>query len=179
MTLAGSAYKDYTITVSGTVGDSTTAGTINSIPTTSKFILRVKNPCLDPEFVQIVPNDLTYVTYALGSFADTSPQGYQWEFAPFTVETFPVQHDHCGEISYEVKFKGEPVWNTPNSIPMQFDPANNVLTFFTNDSGLVGIHEYTVTAMLTKFENTADYGQDIIVTAMNNIVVTSPCAGLE
>ena len=89
--MAGDLYTDYTIVVSGMIGDSTTsARTVNTIPVTSKFILRIKNPCLDPEYVKIVPNDLFYMTYTLGSFADTVPRGMQWEHNRFTVETYPV-----------------------------------------------------------------------------------------
>ena len=78
MSLAGDLFTDYTVTIAAIAG-SPTAGTVNSIPTTASFNLRVKNPCLNPEFVQIIPSDLLYVTYTLGSFADTQPIGLQWE----------------------------------------------------------------------------------------------------
>ena len=104
ISLAGNPYKDYSISLTGTIGDPTVAYTGPNLSVTTEFILRIKNPCLDPDFVKIVPNNLLNKTYSLGSYADLSPAGMQWNHAPFTVETYPVQHDQCGEISYEAFF---------------------------------------------------------------------------
>ena len=50
MILAGNLYTDYTITIAAMVGGSSIPMS-NTIPTTGSFNLRVKNPCLNPEFV--------------------------------------------------------------------------------------------------------------------------------
>ena len=91
--LAGDSFKDYAITVSASIGDplQIPAGT-NSAPVTVTFVLRVKNPCLDPDYVEIIPSDIPLKTYALGSHGDTTPPGIRWEHAPFTVKTHPIDH---------------------------------------------------------------------------------------
>ena len=62
MSLAGDLFTDYTIKVTGMIGDASAAGVIpdsaNSVST--EFNLRIKNPCLDREYVKIIPNDLHY-----------------------------------------------------------------------------------------------------------------------
>ena len=103
ISLAGDLYIDYEITLTGTIGEPTVALPNASQSATTKFILRIKNPCLDPDFVKIVPNDLFFKIYSLGSFA---PNGMEFEHAPFTVETHPLQHNQCGEITYEAFFNG-------------------------------------------------------------------------
>ena len=48
--LAGDLYTDYTITLSAWIGDPTNV-VASTTPATASFVLRVKNPCLDPEYV--------------------------------------------------------------------------------------------------------------------------------
>ena len=175
--LAGDLYIDYKITLTGYISNPTSAPANADQSASTTFILRVKNPCLDPKYVKIVPNDLFYMTYTLGSFA---PSGMEFEHNRFTVETYPVQHDLCGEITYEAFFNGQPVAGTTlNTSPLQYDPSTGVFTFFTDSPNLIGTHEYTVRAYLTKYQNTATFGSDITASATNNIVVKDACTGLE
>ena len=103
ISLAGDPYLDYSISLTGTISDPSVKLPNANQTVTTEFTLRIKNPCLDPDFVKIVPNDLFYMTYTLGSFA---PNGMEFEHNRFTVETYPVQHDLCGEITYEAFFNG-------------------------------------------------------------------------
>ena len=50
ISLAGDLFTDYTITVTGMDGR---LPPMSSASTT--FVLRIKNPCHDPDYVQIVP----------------------------------------------------------------------------------------------------------------------------
>ena len=47
LSLAGSSFTDYTITVTGTIGNVVTKSE------SSSFNLRIKNPCIDPNYVTI------------------------------------------------------------------------------------------------------------------------------
>ena len=111
----------------------------------------------------------------------------QWNHAPFTVETYPLQHDQCGEITYEAFFNGQPVAlqidpNTGdplNTSPLQYDPQTGVFTFFTDSPDLIGTHEYSIRAYLTKYHNTAASGSDIMASASNKIVVQNACHEID
>ena len=54
-----------------------------------------------------------------------------------------------------------------------------VFTFFTDSPNLLGTHEYTIRAYLTRYQNTAAFGSDIIASATNNIFVTETCTGVD
>ena len=64
--LAGNTFIDYTVTVTGMTSVS---------EETVSFTLKVKNPCLDPELVHIIPSTLDNIVYNLGDFSDLSPIG--------------------------------------------------------------------------------------------------------
>ena len=110
----------YSITVQAYIQTGQTLNSPFAAPATASFDLKIKNPCINPEYVHIITNDLFYKTYTLGSFADMNPKGMMWDLVPFTYETYPVQHELCGELTYVVTFDGQPVFDSPNSIPMQY-----------------------------------------------------------
>ena len=63
MSLAGDLYTDYKIEITATNDDDIT--TANEIR--ASFDLRIKNPCLDPDYVKIIPSILPEKTYTLGA----------------------------------------------------------------------------------------------------------------
>lgn len=76
------AFKDYTVTVTGTSGDITPLGV------DATFELRVRNPCLDPAFVWIDTTPLPAgEQYILFDFDPVAP--YAFQHAPFSVSTAP------------------------------------------------------------------------------------------
>ena len=80
MSLAGDLYIDYAIKVTGIISDPNrpdiATNSANSV--TTSFNLRIKNPCLDPKYVKIIPSDLDHKTYELGSYKDSQPPGIGW-----------------------------------------------------------------------------------------------------
>ena len=96
-----------------------------------------------------------------------------WDLVPYTVQTSPVEHELCGGITYVITFNGEPVFDSPNSIPLQYITQGHSLLFFTDDPSLNGINTYTVTGYLSQYyDGTTVPGTPTVMgTATNNIVV--------
>ena len=69
--LAGDSFNDYTIKYRGTVGE---------VVDDSEFGLRVKNPCIDPAYVEIVTAPLAPQSYILYYQID-------WQHEPFFLKT--------------------------------------------------------------------------------------------
>ena len=93
LSLAGSSSTNYTISVTGKVGNSIIR------QATSSFNLRIKNPCIDPNYVTISPEPLpTGLTYDLYAF--NRVKGYKFTHMMNEVATVPFTHDLCGSIEY-------------------------------------------------------------------------------
>ena len=89
----------------------------------SRFNLRIKNPCIDPFFVTIqtisfLSERHTYVIH---------DEELEWQFEEFSVATYPIEHDLCGDLSYRVIYGQENL--TPISKPFGFDASQRSLTF--------------------------------------------------
>jgi hypothetical protein len=56
------------------------------------------NPCLDDEFVQIVPQNIPAVDHM--PMDPTNPQ--HWTFPEFVIITEPIEHTLCGGVDYSV-----------------------------------------------------------------------------
>ena len=81
LSLAGEVSTDYTITVTAD------AGIVTFLQDTAEFNLKIKNPCVDLDFVQINKEALpTGLTYALWDY-EPVPEGYKFTHDPFTVTT--------------------------------------------------------------------------------------------
>ena len=117
-------------------------GTAGTLETTQTFLLTLKNPCIDPAFVQIdkvaLPAGLTYDLY---DFDDT--QGFTFSHDPFVVTTTPlVGHSLCGDVHYHVWFEGTLV--TDSSRPLKYDTFTRSFDFYSEDMNLVGIRTIEV-----------------------------------
>ena len=81
--LSGSDFIDYTVTVTGEAG--------NITPTTgsSSFILKVKNPCIDPAYLTIATTPLPVgETYILHDFDQTTK--YEFTHTAFVINANPT-----------------------------------------------------------------------------------------
>ena len=98
--LSGDDYIDYTVTVKATS---------YSRNLQTSFNLRIKNPCIDPDFVEIVaPATLDTLEYAIDEDALLFPPHEE-----FVIKTTPDDsHGLCGtEVSYTGFYDGSPVPN--------------------------------------------------------------------
>ena len=75
--------------------------------------------------------------------------GLQWSHGPFTLNTVPIDHDFCGDFTYESTFKGNPIDTT--SAHMQYDTATRAYIFYSEDMSLIGLWYYTLEAHLTDY----------------------------
>ena len=68
----------------------------SGVSLTNTWTLTLKNPCIDPNFVTIIPtSQLDPLEYFVGSGEST------YEHGEFVVETSPDLHDLCGTVSTE------------------------------------------------------------------------------
>ena len=98
LTLAGESFIDYNIIVTGT------SGKVVPVSGSATFTLRVKNPCIDSDFVSFKVLDailLTpYVEY------DLFTTGKSWVHNLWPLVTKPFDHTLCGPIAYEATMDG-------------------------------------------------------------------------
>lgn len=100
---SGNTFRDYTLQLTGVTG------TNNPVAVSTSFNLRVKNPCIDPDFVSIQTVPLpSGLEYALFSFDATSRM--EFSHSSFIVVTSPIaSHTLCGPLSYEATFESTPI----------------------------------------------------------------------
>ena len=119
--MSGQTYRDYTVKVIGSVGTQSHE---------EHFNLRLKNPCIDSDFVylQAPAEEKTYVIHA---------EELEWRHEEFIVVTQPIEHNLCGDLTYEVTFRGFLL--TPSSQPLRYQDQLRSLAFFSNDYNDIGI----------------------------------------
>lgn len=105
LSLSGPISRDHTVRVIGESGSSRT------VTGSQYFLLRLKNPCIDPAFVTVeaaeLPGGLEYALY------DFDPDlGFKFVHEAFTVKTEPFIHELCGDIAYKASFAGEKIGST-------------------------------------------------------------------
>ena len=150
---AGASSTTYTLSVTYNVlaydGSVATSETVS-------FDLKIKNPCLDSEFVTIVTADVPDTDYRITDPAKTTPP-----FPAFTYTTQPGTHQLCGTFTYTVTDSdGNPVPTTPGADPITFNSGDRTFTLDSDDSTLDGTTEtYTVTAAFTSYSG-AETGSD-------------------
>ena len=100
MPLGGeSEERDFTITIQATTG-------VTAVQTVEdSFILKLKNPCIDTAFVELVVPTVqsTQIDYELYS---GSINQYFHVFEFFDVIQNPFDHDLCGSVAFEVTWDG-------------------------------------------------------------------------
>ena len=93
-------------------------------------MLKLKNPCIDSDYVTIQTNLLAAKNYALHETT------LAWTHDAFVINTAPITHTLCGELSYEATFMNNPIDLDTN--PMSYDSASRTYTFYTEDESLRG-----------------------------------------
>ena len=126
-------YTDYTVTIFATVGITTT------MSTTGTFTLRVKNPCFDPSFVQIVPVALPLGDYEYMLYDYNPDESYRFlTHDPWSYSTQHTAHTFCGEIAYTATYEGAIADET--SIPdMAYWATNRTFGMYSTDLSKVGL----------------------------------------
>ena len=117
LSLSGLTSKSYSISVKGTAG--------RLIPTsvTASFTLTIKNPCIDIAYVTIEKAELANIEYNLYSYDEL---GFQFVHDPFRINTVPISHSLCGQLTYESTFMTIPI---DNSINVLSEPSNNPISY--------------------------------------------------
>ena len=160
--IAGYGFIDYTVTVTALLVDDNGNFLNEAI---SSFNLRVKNPCVDPDYVGIHASPLPSKVYTLGSLA---PAGLMWEHAEFF-----ESHSICGPITYQAVFLDQNL--SISTLPLKYDSQLKKFTLFTEDIDLIGIHELVVSAFYSNYPNSL--GIQTSKTAIIEII--SPCSNVE
>ena len=124
---------------------------LNTLQTTSSFVLTLKNPCIDPTFVKIekvaLPKDIKYTIY---DYNDA--QGYTFMHESFIVATQPlVGHSLCGELDYAVFFENLQV--TSSSRPMKYDSVTRTFDLYSEDLKLLGLRSIQIQGFFKDYIN--------------------------
>lgn len=152
--LAGSSpgYTDYTCTITATIGQVTDSQTFN---------LRVKNPCMDPAYLQISNVAIPDIFYLLASNT-----GNQWNHQPFVIQGGSQVTSICGGLGYTVNEGALDAFITYTEPTKQFSIYLDQLSFLDNSP-----YPYTVKAYLT------DYPSVMSPTSTGQITLIDPCTG--
>jgi len=161
--LSGAVSTDYIVSVTGT------SGPVVAQSDTSTFTLTLKNPCIDPAYIEIqqvaLPVDETYV---LHDFKVSG--GYTFAHDAFNIVTQPFQHNLCGGLTYTATFNGQAI-NTTTKPPMAYDTATNTFDIYSEDFILLGDRTITVAASMTDYAVTKTATPD----ASTTIEIKNPC----
>lgn len=98
-----------------------------------KFDLNFNNPCIDTEFVNILPPNplLQDQDYIIHATAELFPV-----HEPFKVSTVPIGHEFCGDLTIVAKFN-DFVIDGNNSDPLTYNEANRQFTAFSDNADLI------------------------------------------
>ena len=157
--LSGSDSTDYTVTVTSTIGN------VDTQTDTSDFKLTIKNPCVDPTFVQIVKSDLASLEYIIGDNKKTFAA-----HPAFTLSYSPNDHTLCGDIAYVGQFENVAV----DDDPMFYTTSTRVFAAESRDMDLLenNPRKYQVVASLANYQSSATAST---VTAEGDITFKDPC----
>ena len=163
--LCGLASTDYTVTVTGT------AGNVVETSGSASFLLKLRNPCIDPAYITINQVPLPVgEQYILHDFKVVG--GYTFFHDPFDIVTLPFQHDLCGGLTYTATFNGSPIDTTTKAATgMAYDTATQTFDIYSEDFALLGTRTITVAASLTTYPVTVTATPD----ASTTIEIINPC----
>ena len=130
----------------------------------ASFVLRIKNPCVDPDYVGVYDNPLPSKVYMLG---DLAPDGLIWQHTDF-FESHPV----CGATTYVAIFKDQEL--STRTAPLKYNSDLMQFTLFTDNVDYVGTHELVVEAWYTDYPNSLIHSRKTA-----QIEIVSPCANIE
>jgi len=119
-------FRDYTVTFIAT------SGTTQTISSTTSFNLKVKNPCVDPLYVNIVkpaePQNASYTIYT------TSIPVF---YTKFIIETVPTRISPlCGSLLYRIFYEDNEIFDDSSPVSTTPDPTDNTLNVFSLDNSL-------------------------------------------
>ena len=137
MILSGADFIDYTVSVTGEAG--------NVTPTTgsSSFILKVKNPCIDPAYLTIDTSPLPVgETYILHDFDQTSK--YDFTHTAFVINADPSVEALCGKLSYAASFESSPIIDSTDPMSYAFTDTDRTFSIYSEDFSLIGDRTITV-----------------------------------
>ena len=142
LSLSGSTYKDYTVTMTGT------AGNVTPVQGQASFNLRIKNPCIDSSFLTVkttaLPTGLFYILYAYKPSAK-----YEFIHDAFVIDAGPAALAICGDLTYTVLFNSAPIGET--SLPLSYHQVSRRFSIYSEDFALVGPRTIEVKATLTNY----------------------------
>lgn len=152
-TLKVSPYaKDYTVTFKGSSSSAFTGATY-ALSQTLSFVLKVKNPCVDPAYNTITTPTSSQISYTISQAA------VQVNYAT----GFAVTNSLCGSITYSVSGLSAAITN---------DAAASTLSIFSDDNNIGGTNaEVLVSSSLTEYPSVK--GTDLKVTVSFTKKVTA------
>ena len=105
------------------------------------FTLTLKNPCIDPTFVTIETSVLLNQFYELH---EHDPIGFQFTHDPYTIQTVPITHGLCGDLTYTSTFMTAAIVSLnpvtdPFSDAVGYNPITLTHTVYSEDFALLGI----------------------------------------
>jgi len=161
--LCGATSTNYSVRVKGTVGN------IVVRSDSATFTLTLKNPCIDPAFVQINQVALPVgKQYYLHDFKAVG--GYKFTHNAFEFVTSPISHSLCGGLTYTATFNGQAI-NTLTKPPMAYNTATRTFEIYSEDFSLLGDRTITLAAFLTNYPITKSPLPD----APTTIKLLNPC----
>jgi len=132
-----------------------TAGTIAPISADAAppLLLTIKNPCINPDFIEFVPSVVENQIYRIDRPAIT------FTFTSAELKTYPFDQTLCGELAYDVWYvdadAGAGAYVDTTSSPLSFDSTTLELSFVTSDTSMIKEHQYIIEIYL------ADYPTDL------------------
>jgi hypothetical protein len=66
---------------------------------TAEFTLTIRNPCIDPQYVKIIPSDPPSGIIDYTMFTGMHSKVFHSQ-EPFKLETKPIEHNLCGILNY-------------------------------------------------------------------------------
>ena len=97
-----------------------------------------------------------------------SPNGLAWSASPFEIETSPIAHSFCGDISYSASYSGASL--SDSSSPITFLSSSLQLGIYSEDTALIGDQIITLNGWLTDYQVEADAESSPIT-----LTVFDPC----
>ena len=101
-----------------------TAGNVTPVQGQASFNLRIKNPCIDSDYVIINQTALPVgQKYILHDYKLAG--GYKFAHNSFLIVTSPITHSLCGALTYSATFNGSPIDTaTKSTNSMAYNTAN-------------------------------------------------------
>lgn len=109
------------------------AGSASGTSVTETFDVTFKNPCLDKDFVEIIPPVLIPYKFLIGSLAPL-----KFNHAPFTIITMPITHTLCGGSTFDSALTITPEFNNlvidSNDEPVSYQEEDGTFSVFTEST---------------------------------------------